>query len=831
MATHTFSYGFQLDDSLTVETSRERSVSDYDELQRAASNANDGTKIVLEDGNYDVRGSLSAQGDRTLVFAAASGANPTLVVPEGFRDRLLNFDLESFVFEGIDIDCRSDNASVKNWLSADEAFVVADLELFGDNSRTDGKRPHRPFLKPDLRNHDSVGILSNIVAPTVDTLTRYGEGDSGLWTIWTGPEGKGTIEVLNSYLGTTSSHGCYAAASNGPVNFRNTYVANTNGYCVRVPSDSHIEGCLLEHDYTRLPSGQDKDDATTGGMTLFMETKKRHSNRAPETGGLVYDSMIRAANWTTSLRAGFLIAASHGAVDIVDSVIDGSDAAMGIHACPPTGGPWISHDGTDTHPSYSLPPEPYRIALKNSKVRGSKSVIWGRDVINENSSIQDLDRRDEKDAPKGDLVRDMNSYRGEWLTAATAGAISAADGSPAVAEGDSPDEVTDGEPASDAPDSGGGDSGDTGGPTAGKIKVDLRPAGRLVQYEFVTREDVMPGPEANVDIGDDSLDEDTNTVRGYGKGYYDTYLVSPDFAPEDLIDFRAWYGNRDDAGRDVWRDREGAIEDIEVSINGEAVPTEQLIPRPHSLVLNGEDTEGPAGYDVTFAPGASVAKSDQYGATIDSSDEISTADEGVVAIGTVNGGVDAYRYGVPAGASHEDVIRSFDTSGEDENLAVYLDEDRIDPADFADGGEKPAAGNTVNIEGGDKRIGYRFTVSGRITPNNDSSYNADDITEDGRTAYGIVAGGVDPYRFSGDITDFQLIVPKDAKDAGADVLDYLDYDGSGDLDLPVVFRVNGEDKTNEYLDIPELDFETVAGFKARFARYLESQIEEGKIKL
>ncbi|WP_135822878.1 hypothetical protein [Halostella litorea] len=91
---------------------------------------------------------------------------------------------------------------------------------------------------------------------------------------------------------------------------------------------------------------------------------------------------------------------------------------------------------------------------------------------------------------------------------------------------------------------------------------------------------------------------------------------------------------------------------------------------------------------------------------------------------------------------------------------VYVDGEQVDPANFgdADGSDAADYPNQVVIDGRevDATSDYTFSVSGELAKDPDAgSVNANDVVSEG-TATGQVNGGIDGYRFSGDVTSFRI---------------------------------------------------------------------------
>jgi hypothetical protein len=87
-----------------------------------------------------------------------------------------------------------------------------------------------------------------------------------------------------------------------------------------------------------------------------------------------------------------------------------------------------------------------------------------------------------------------------------------------------------------------------------------------------------------------------------------------------------------------------------------------------------------------------------------------------------------------------------DTFALDGDAEVYLDGERIDPAQYPD--------HVLTIEGTGSRATYEFSVSGDLTKStaNGASINANDVVS-GSSTSGVVGIASDSYTFSGDLID------------------------------------------------------------------------------
>ncbi|MFB6166191.1 MAG: hypothetical protein ABEJ31_13605 [Haloarculaceae archaeon] len=181
-------------------------------------------------------------------------------------------------------------------------------------------------------------------------------------------------------------------------------------------------------------------------------------------------------------------------------------------------------------------------------------------------------------------------------------------------------------------------------------------------------------------------------------------------------------------------------------------------PDTTTLSISGGSPSNKVTYQLTVSDG--VEKSTANGGTISSEDTI----DGKAVTGLVAGGVDSYDF------TGEITGLSIDGSA-----TVTRDGQQIDPSQFPDpssggssgSGDSGSSGsdgssgsgslsNTISISGpSGKSSAYSLIVSGDLEKStaNGASINDEDVANSVAAA-GIVAGGVDSYDYSGDITEF-----------------------------------------------------------------------------
>lgn len=164
----------------------------------------------------------------------------------------------------------------------------------------------------------------------------------------------------------------------------------------------------------------------------------------------------------------------------------------------------------------------------------------------------------------------------------------------------------------------------------------------------------------------------------------------------------------------------------------------------NTLSISGGSASTSTNYSFTVSE--EIEKSTDRNASIDDED---TIDNGTVE-GLVAGGTDSYRFSGD--------VSEFSIDGE---ATVYLNGSVIDPSTLSgsDTTADETLSNSVVIDGSASKGSsyYTFTVeNGDVTKDSElGSINPFDSISDG-TVTGRVIGGVDGYRFSGDVTEFHL---------------------------------------------------------------------------
>ena len=234
--------------------------------------------------------------------------------------------------------------------------------------------------------------------------------------------------------------------------------------------------------------------------------------------------------------------------------------------------------------------------------------------------------------------------------------------------------------------------------------------GERATYEFGVTGRVEPDPETGSFDPQDTADGDT--ASGAVVSGTDGYLFTGDVADFSLNG------------------------PATVRLDGEEIDPAALAPsRTLTVVGSGE----PASY--SFSVSGAVVNNPDMG-SFDSQDNVS----GPSAEGAVVGGTDGYLFSGD--------VENFDLQGE---AVVYLDGEQVSP-DRLGTDQSAALPNVLVVDGTgiSGQCDYEFTVDGAIAKSPDlGTVDSDDVIDAG-SVVGTVEDEADAYRFSGDVTSFDM---------------------------------------------------------------------------
>lgn len=284
-------------------------------------------------------------------------------------------------------------------------------------------------------------------------------------------------------------------------------------------------------------------------------------------------------------------------------------------------------------------------------------------------------------------------------------------------DGSTDDGSTDDSTSDGSTDDGSTDDGSTDDSTQeypNTITVGGGTASNPIHFEFAVSDAVRGSTDAGYEADDDDVIRGY-TVSGGVAGGYDRF----EFAGE----ITAWEA---DGTPTVW-------------VNGTEVDPVNFPSGPvltNVVTIDGSGVDGRVDYALQVS--GDLEKTDEAG-SVNSHDTVA----GSEAVGWVWGGRDSYRY-----------------SGEIEALSlggdadVYVNGTRVDPSSLG----SVSLPNTLVVDGTDAlgKCDYRFEVTGDVARDAaTASVQADDVI-DGGVVQGSVYGGVDAFRFSGDVASFRV---------------------------------------------------------------------------
>ncbi|MFC7157959.1 hypothetical protein ACFQPA_21305 [Halomarina halobia] len=686
---------------------------------------------------FGVRGLGDSKGD--VQFRTSNGQEAFFLTVRGGRDILL----ENVTF---DQTMSRNGGDIGNAFQLEDGLQVHDVEFIGMNSRGDD----RPSLLPKITDPDGEALITGFVQTGPSVFIGHGAND-GAGGVYSGH--MGTITFRDCHIENAAGDGgLYTGKHEGSTNFENCFFKNNDMAAIRMGAGSSIRDSTVVVDFD---DAHPKNVGNPGGTIGIYFASAQHG----KTGGGVYNCDVIVKSMPGGSQGAISINSSDGDVTIKDTRIRCDVNMPAIRAWKP--GSRFSNRGHKT-------PDEANITIENVSITGSGSprrgAIWldsrpgsvirdscihmtgntdgivldnssGSKVVNTNVKVpgratvfngsrvstNNITSKDSCPAPNAEWRksggRKQPSADGSTDNRAAEGGneTNATDADGAEVEGDvdatSAGEESTAKEASDAEDEreDEAEATDAAGKAAKKDRASvlaIRGTGDHASYEF----SVSGSLEAN--DADGLINEEDNltksTATGAVTGGSDSYRFTGGVTGFTL-----------DGDADVYLD-------------GEAVTPEDVLPS-NTIEVIGSDDEAVASYSFTV-DGAIAPAPD---GTVDSEDNIS----GGSAEGAVSGGVDRYRF---SGS-----VTSLDVDGE---ASVRVNGSEVTPDQF---GGDPLP-NLVVVEGKGEESTYRFETSGTVEKYGEiGSVNADDRVEGGVVS-GTVGGGADAYRFSGDLTTFEV---------------------------------------------------------------------------
>lgn len=699
-----------------------------------SSAAGDGTLVLFPPGTYRVNEQLTLKDVSNFGIVGSSGTRSDVEFVTNSGNALqwlVAVGGRNHLYENFVMQQTSDQeTSFSNVFKLSTGLHVENVELAGFNPRDD-ITDTKNAMRPHITSRDGVGVIKDFVCTGGGVIDEY---PNRRVPIWMGPAHRGELRLVNAHIEESGSHSIYASRTNG---------------CIRVEG-----GLFKNNDNTnlRLSSGHPDKLSWVKGAEVVIDTA--NAEHLPD--GEHYQN-VRGIKVESGFQgwSGLLIEdcdlvmksapASQGLIKVEDNHGAVTVRNTRLHNAI-TGTPCINVE----KPNYSDVDSPYDVTLENVSITGPAAssdcavTIRGRNGSSVQNACIHRDGGDGVRIADSDncTVADSNiNVPGQ----ATIFRNSTVDTS-GLTYGDScPAPSLDGGGTGNG-DTDSGDSTPTPEPTYDHtLTIDGTDADRS-DYAFTVSGDLAENPDVGSLGTGDSIDGSSAT--GFVHGGVDGYRYNG-----DVTDFSI-DGN------------------AAVLVDGTAVDPATLGDAqdyPNTLRLEGTGTR--ADYQFTVSEALR-----EHGDTLGVGDAI----DGTSASGFVHGGTDAYDF---AGE-----ITDFSIDGD---ARILLNGSEVDSADLGDAPQLP---RTLVIDGGDSGLTeYRVTVSEAIANDPDvGTFDSGDAV-DGTTASGAVTGGVDGYRFAGEIVDLEF-------DGGATLLVDGESVDPATLALPnrIVFDGEGADTETSY---------------------------------
>ncbi|MFC6838449.1 hypothetical protein [Halomarina ordinaria] len=753
----------------------------------------DGTLIEFPAGEYVFRDYSIQQGvsrfgirglgdDKSDVqFRTADGSSRWFLYLKGGSDILLeNVTLQQGMDKGA--------GDIGLGFVIEDNLQIHDVEMAGFNTSGD---TDRWGLMPKLTDPDGEGLVTGFVqkGPSDHQPHAVNDGAGGVFS-----GHMGTLVFRDCHIENAAGDGgLYTGKHKGSTNFENCFFKNNDMAVMRMGAGSYIRDSTIVADFDNW---HPENTGDPGGVNGLYFASGQHG----KSGGGVYNCDVIVKSVPEPGQGAIAINSSDGNLTIKNTRVRCDvDGMAPIRALAP--GERFSNRGHKT------PEKPWGITIENVSVTGSAntrdgainldtrpgSVVkdacvymtgnsdgvtmsnsGGSEVVNTNIKVpgkatvfngsqvatNNITSRDSCPAPNADWRKsggDEEQPSTEPSGPEPEDADAAEDALPnrIAISGPGPDVdapttyqlTVDGalEAGDDLEDDDGISGSSAEGTVAGGTDT-YRFDGEVTAFEFDGDPPVVEVDGENVppaSLGEAKRGTNILTVRGTGD--YAEY----EFAVSGSLEANDGDGTVDDednvtkqvaagavtGGVDSYRFTGGLVSfvldgDAEVVHNGEVVSPEDLLPENVVEFVGGE---GVTSYGVTVD---GVIAPDPEG-TLDSEDNIS----GGSAEGAVSDGVDAYRF--------DGDITSVTLDGD---ATVRVNGTEVAPEQFGD----DSLPNLIVVEGDGEESSYRFEVDGEVEKYADIGTVSAEDRIDGGTVTGSVSGGVDAYRFDGDLTAFDV---------------------------------------------------------------------------
>ncbi|WP_254538911.1 right-handed parallel beta-helix repeat-containing protein [Halomarina litorea] len=586
-------------------------------------------------------------------------------------------------------------------LNARDNVEVHDVEVVGMS----GAEPYcRWTIKPKVTSPDGEANIVNFRKTGPSVFTGHGNSDGGGGCF---PGNDGTVNFVDCRIENQGGDGgLYTGKHEGTCNFYNCHFANNDMAVLRMGAGSEIRDSTIVMDWDNahpdnvVLEGDWDDLAPTGTSGIYCS-----SAEFGKSGGGFYNCDIVVKSTYRRGQAALSINNSEGNMTVKDCRI-----RVDVDGMP---GIWGRNPADQRLSRHKTPSKPWGLTIENCSITGSSDDPAILLDHRHGSTIRDCCIQMEGTGP-GIVLEDARDCRVENTNVNTNGQATVFRNCTArttgITSSDScPRPAWDGDSGSD-----GSDGGDSGESTTEPVERVLTIAGdgTLSEYTFTVDGSVRDNPEKGPLAGPDQISG--STASGAVASGDDSFLVEGQVT-EFSLDGSA-----------------GVLLDGEAVAPGD-LPALTAPPEPATEhVLEFVGTGVRAAYEVTVS--GTLEHNREHG-TVDTQDSIS----GDTATGVVLEGTDAYTF-----------TGEISSLSLDADATVRIDGELVDPVTLS-----PASTLAI-VSDSATAAAYRFTVSGdlAVDPERGALEDADNIS--GPSAEGAVSNDVDSYRFTGDVTHFDL---------------------------------------------------------------------------
>lgn len=710
----------------------------------------DNTLIVFPEGTYQFRQRHVVNGLRVGFLGEG---DVTVKAPSGFNNQFLisgtNDPAKEVLFENIDIDHSANNSVAGLRFNTRNGFHIQDVEFLGRGTHSNNEVVGAVTVS--IGNRDADGVIKNVVARKGSAWGHYngGRGRIGIGVFW--PH-RGTVKVIDCVMEEFGNNGMYATRHNGNVQVEGGLYRNNNAANVRIHGEgSYCKGVTVEVDPDKYtgPNSQTNNAFSLRGIVFEQGHEKAWGWKSP--GTYIEDCTVIIRQNSSGVCPAIQSKYTGRTLEITNTKVvydvNGQpairrDAAVNRYRAPSPDPRWLKMDNVSITGNASNSTavkvtdgngsvvrnccinmtgggeDGLVFARSNScTVRDTAIEVPGRAVVQNNASVSTSNLS--QDASCGDP---------------TSGSSGDSTTSDSGSDDSGSDSTSDSGTDSTADD---GSSSDSGLPNTVSIQG---VTSDQVGYELT----VGGALEKSTAMGASINDNDTidgSTATGQVAGGVDSFAYEGEITAFSL-----------DGDADVFVDGEqvdpaslgGSTGDSSTgdSSTGDSTDDSQST-EPTVLSFRGLTTAR-ATYRVKVS--GDIQKSDALGASINDNDTV----EGSTAEGQVAGGIDSFEF--------TGEITGFELAGDGE-AEVFIDGDEVDPSQFpAFEAAEPELPHIIVFDGTgeNQRADYALEVSGDIAAAPDLGEVEDADSVSGSRVEGSVSDGLDGFRFSGEVTDFNL---------------------------------------------------------------------------